>query len=310
MIHMDTSNTQQSTLRQYIAWKDLRSLHPWQVLLNLIMPYPFLGLSWWFAHHSLFVFALITSAIFFTASFRQAHDAFHNSLGLTQITIGKYRLHKWSLGKIATDALLCLMSGLLLTSTHAIKQTHLQHHRTPLVEGDVEAEFHSKPWYHAIIKGVPHWFKVQWHGMQLADHANKCKIMLDYGFIIAMLITTWVTDWQYLFYHVAVMCVGNSLVGFIAGWAVHHHCYDQIARTERNWLINLCTFNLLYHLEHHLFPAVPSCHLPKLAKRLDSLAPNLQNKRVVAYSNDKGTDKKITWTKLNTKSNIKVNQGR
>nr|WP_284143859.1 fatty acid desaturase [Psychrobacter sp. WY6] len=29
---------------------------------------------------------------------------------------------------------------------------------------------------------------------------------------------------------------------------------------------------MLYHVEHHLFPAVPSNHLPELAKRLDATA--------------------------------------
>jgi fatty acid desaturase len=29
------------------------------------------------------------------------------------------------------------------------------------------------------------------------------------------------------------------------------------------------TFNMFFHLEHHLFPLVPTAHLPMLARRLD-----------------------------------------
>jgi fatty acid desaturase len=33
-------------------------------------------------------------------------------------------------------------------------------------------------------------------------------------------------------------------------------------------------------VEHHLFPAVPTCHLPELSKRLDEVAPELLSKNV------------------------------
>jgi fatty acid desaturase len=32
---------------------------------------------------------------------------------------------------------------------------------------------------------------------------------------------------------------------------------------------------MFFHLEHHLFPKVPTSHLPRLADRLDSAAPEL-----------------------------------
>ena len=40
------------------------------------------------------------------------------------------------------------------------------------------------------------------------------------------------------------------------------------------------TYNMFYHVEHHLFPSVPTCHLPELARRLDGAAPELQRKLV------------------------------
>ena len=35
-----------------------------------------------------------------------------------------------------------------------------------------------------------------------------------------------------------------------------------------------------YHLEHHLFPAVPTSRLPELARRLDATDPQWSSKRV------------------------------
>jgi fatty acid desaturase len=37
---------------------------------------------------------------------------------------------------------------------------------------------------------------------------------------------------------------------------------------------------MFFHVEHHLFPAVPTCHLPQLARRLDEAAPELTRLRV------------------------------
>jgi len=37
---------------------------------------------------------------------------------------------------------------------------------------------------------------------------------------------------------------------------------------------------MFYHVEHHLFPAVPTCKLPILARRLDAVAPELATSKV------------------------------
>lgn len=52
------------------------------------------------------------------------------------------------------------------------------------------------------------------------------------------------------------------------------------ARTIRGRLKGWATYDMFYHLEHHLFPAVPTCRLPELAKRLDAIDPELSSKRV------------------------------
>jgi fatty acid desaturase len=48
---------------------------------------------------------------------------------------------------------------------------------------------------------------------------------------------------------------------------VQHDCDGAglFARTLRGILKNAATYNMVFHVEHHLFPAVPACHLPQLA---------------------------------------------
>ena len=74
----------------------------------------------------------------------------------------------------------------------------------------------------------------------------------------------------------------KCLTAFFAVWTVHHHCdrTHYIARTLRNRIKNRVTFDMFRHIEHHLFPRVPTCHLPELSRRIDMAAPELKRKIV------------------------------
>ncbi len=52
-----------------------------------------------------------------------------------------------------------------------------------------------------------------------------------------------------------------------------------MARTQRTGLKNKITFSMFYHLEHHLFPSVPTIKLPELAKRIDKAIPEIEKKQ-------------------------------
>lgn len=82
--------------------------------------------------------------------------------------------------------------------------------------------------------------------------------------------------------HIAAMASGHCLTAFFARWTVHHDCggSDRSARTLRNRFKSLIAFNMFFHAEHHLYPKVPTCHLPVLANRLDKLVPELELKQV------------------------------
>jgi fatty acid desaturase len=43
---------------------------------------------------------------------------------------------------------------------------------------------------------------------------------------------------------------------------------------------DLLELSAFYHVEHHLFPAVPTCKVPILARRLDDVAPAMTARRV------------------------------
>ncbi|XXQ69131.1 fatty acid desaturase family protein [Neisseriaceae bacterium B1] len=251
-----------------IEWRDLLVLTPRQVLFNCLLSLPFLLCSWIFAQQGWYVLALIMSFFFFTCALRQAHDCYHHSIGLN---------------KTAVHILLYLLSITMLCSTHAIRYTHLQHHRDPLGENDVEGNWARLPMSKAIALGGLFSIHIQWQGFWHGDKRTRRHSLIDMLLInsVFVLAATWQTPW--LVYHVLTMMVANMLVGFFAVWSVHHDCDDKavFARTERQGWANFATVYLLYHMEHHLFARVPSNHLLELARRMDAIVPEWSRYRVL-----------------------------
>ena len=250
-----------------VEWQDLRQLSLSETVYNIFLSLPFLLLSWWSAWQGWWLLALVATFFFFTAALRQAHDCYHRTLGVS---------------KVATELMLFLLSITMLCSTHAIRHTHLNHHRDPLGDSDVEGNWARLPWYQAILGGGLFSIMIQWFGLTHGSSRNRILVAFDMLLIFAVIAAAFITTHPVLIYHVLVMILANTMVGFFAVWSVHHGCDDVVyARSERHPFFNLLTFNLLYHIEHHLFPAVPTNHLPILAKRLDANAPQWTQQPVI-----------------------------
>ncbi len=276
-----------------VEWQDLRQLSRGQIVYNVILPYPFLLLSWWFASQSWYVLACGASYFFFAAAFRQAHDGYHHSLGTSKRT---------------TTGILLLLSVLLMTGLHSIRATHMEHHRNPLGDSDIEGGLAKLSWWQALLGGVTYRLDIYRQGLRLSSRRNRRLAWLEFASIILVVMAaiglstvnapTAALLAQVLVYHILTMTLANVSVGIIAVWGVHHDCDETVTRTERNKLVNILTFNLLYHVEHHLFPAVPSNHLPELAKRLDAAAPHLTNQQVLPRMSELISFIKNLWNKI------------
>lgn len=106
-----------------LQWADLVPLRRHDVALNLVLSAPWLAASLWAAQQNLYWLAAPCSAAFFLTGLRQAHDSYHASIGVPK---------KW------LDVVMLMLTLTMLCSTHAIRHTHLAHHRNPLGEGDEE----------------------------------------------------------------------------------------------------------------------------------------------------------------------------
>jgi fatty acid desaturase len=250
-----------------VQWKDLTLLTSGEIARELLLSLPWLAVSLGLASKGWFVLALGPSFMFFLVGLRQVHNAYHYALGIS---------------RRGCDWVMFALSAVMLGSMHAVQINHLHHHRHCLGEEDVEGASARMSAWKAIAVGPLFPIRLHINALKKARGAS-------FGWIVAELITTAAVIATAIFvpsvwlrYHVAAMSVGQCLTSFFAVWTVHHDCESgtPLARTLRGLLKNSATYNMFFHVEHHLFPAVPTCHLPQLAERLDRTAPELTRLKV------------------------------
>lgn len=251
-----------------MPWRDLIPVTSAEIFYELLLPAAWLVGSLEMAARGSYLIALCLSFMFFLTGLRLVHNAFHSALGLSHWT---------------TSAVLWVMSLVMLGAMHAVRFNHLQHHRLTLREGDVEGRSAEMPAWRALLFGP--FFPILLHLTALRKGDRKLRLTVGGQLLLNaayVLFIFRVVNSGTLRYHVFAMAAGQCLTAFFAVWTVHHHCdrTHYIARTLRHRLKNRITFNMFLHIEHHLFPRVPTCHLPELSRRIDAVAPELRSKIV------------------------------
>jgi len=251
-----------------IAWRDLTALTPRDVALELALPAPWLAASLVLADQGWFVAALPFSFVFFLTGLRIVHNAYHYALGLS---------------RRRTEYVMAAFSVLMLGSMHAIQWNHLRHHQHCLKDGDIEGMSARLPAWRALAIGP--WFPLRLHAKALREAPPRLRrwVMAELGLNAAWIALAFlVLDAVALRYQIGAMAIGQCLTAFFAVWTVHHGCDGErdIARTLRHRLKSFLTFSMFFHVEHHLFPQVPTRRLHILSARLDPVMPELRRKLV------------------------------
>jgi len=257
--------THQEILKK-VQWKDLKALSVKEMLIENNLTIPWFIISIALAYYGLYFWALPFSGFFFLTGLRQVHNGFHNSLGTN---------------KFFTWLSLYINSVLMIVSIHAVKFNHIRHHKYCLGEEDYEGKSAGMTWYGAILYGPVHMFLIHKITLQLGNRKYRQNVIAEMLSIAAFVSVVLYFNIHFLIYHIIIMLVGEFLMAFFAVWTVHHDTHDhpEFARTQRDNWKNKITFSMFYHLEHHLFPAVPTIKLPELAKRIDEVLPEIDKKQ-------------------------------
>lgn len=249
-----------SAARAAIRWRDLAPMRWRDGLVECCHPLPWLAASWWGAMQGMWLLAIPASFMFFLTALRLNHEAIHGNLGF------RPRGHR-----VVLHGLSALMTG----SNNAVAFNHLQHHRHIGTPDDLEGACGRMTAAQVIAHGPL--FPLQMHmaAWQSGGPAVRRRMRIDLALNLIVLAITLATGAPFLIYHLVVMSVAQCLTAFFAVWITHHDCAPgDIARTQRAPIINLVTYNMLLHLEHHLFPGVPVRRLGILAKRIALAAPD------------------------------------
>ncbi|GGF07332.1 fatty acid desaturase family protein [Flavobacterium limi] len=248
-----------------VEWKDLKDLTFKEMLIENNLTIPWFLISMTLAYFGYYILALPFSAFFFLTGLRQVHNGFHNSLGTN---------------KFLTWFSLYSNSILMMVSIHAVKFNHIRHHKYCLTDEDYEGKSAGMTWYGAILYGPVHMFLIHKITLQLGNKNYIRNVILELTSIAIVVFLVFYFNIYFLIYHFIIMVFAEFLMAFFAVWTVHHDTEEspEYARTQRKEWKNKITFSMFYHLEHHLFPAVPTIKLPELARRIDDAFPDIEKK--------------------------------
>ncbi len=249
-------------MQRLVKWRDLTPMRPRDGLIECAHLLPWLAASWFLADQGHWLAALPCSFMFFLTALRLNHEAIHHNLGFNA------RDHR---------LVLHILSALMTGSNNAVAANHMHHHQHVMQPDDLEGKAGRMNGWRVLIYGPV--FPVEMHiaAWQRGGESFRRRMAIDGLLNFGLFATFAMTGWKVLGYHIAVVIVAQCLTAFFAVWITHQGCEGDnlIARTQRGRLVNLLSYNMFFHLEHHLFPGVPVKRLGTLAARMDAARPQL-----------------------------------
>lgn len=212
----------------------------------------FAVLGWW----PLAVLSLV--ALSFVTYGSISHDLVHRNLGLH---------------RPINDFFLSMIELLALRSGHAYRMAHLHHHARFPHTDDIEGAAAKMTFPRTMFEGVMFQFKI-WSWAVRKPRQERQLILFE-GFGCLLLVFLGVVLYPVtpvLLIYVALMIMGSWIIPLITSYIPHNpHGKSELLQTRlfRGKVLSVVALEHTYHLEHHLYPAVPHHNWPQLAKVLD-----------------------------------------
>ena len=238
---------------------DILHLTKWQVARTITLPFIAFVAFWILAGSGHWIPAALSLMVLsFVTYGSTSHDLVHGNLGLK---------------RLPNDILLSVIEVISLRSGHAYQAAHLNHHARFPHEDDIEADAARMSLIRALLEGVLFQFRI--YAWALRNPRGRRNWIVGEGFAVLMIVLGAITAFPYTIIpavYVGLMVAGSWIIPLITSYLPHDsQGADAIHQTRRfrGVIARILAFDHLYHLEHHLFPAVPHQNWPRLARRLD-----------------------------------------
>lgn len=238
---------------------DLLQVTRCQLARTIAWPFIAFAAYWafaWSANWLAAVFSLVVLS--FVTYGSTSHDLVHRSLGLR---------------RLPNDVLLSLLELLGLRSGHAYQLAHLNHHAKFPHDDDVEAKAARMPLASALLHGIVFQFRI--YAWALRNPHGRLHWIVAEGIAVAAIVLAAFAalPWTVVpAVYCALMIAGSWPVPLLTSYVPHNAAAsDTLHQTRlfRGTFVRLIALDHLYHLEHHMYPAVPHQNWPQLARRLD-----------------------------------------
>jgi beta-carotene hydroxylase len=240
--------------------RDLLQVTGFQRFWSILRPvacaaayFVFAAQGWWV------VAVLAVAGLMFITYVSTSHDLLHRTLGFS---------------RPVNEALLAITEMFVLRSGHAFRVTHLHHHRHFPDADDVEGVVARLPWWRALLSGVGNQSRLFLWAWPRAGKEDRRWMALEAAWAVlvagaGVALLPWT---NVLLVYVLLIVTSSWLYPLATVW-IPHRAEGQDALTQthavRGRLVPEIFLQHTYHLEHHLYPAVPSYNWQKLARRLD-----------------------------------------
>ncbi len=203
-------------------------------------------------------FRVALAAAIMVSTIALMHDLLHASLGLRP-------RHN--------DVALLLASAVILEAGHVLQRTHRRHHRWfPDLDRDPEASFaRCGGVVRALAEGPIYRYRLWWWAWRHEPGARRW-IAVEVGLHVGAVLAAASVRWPMFTTYVVLMVMGSWLFPVVSVLGVHDIGADRATQWTRSLhgrVLPRLIVNQGFHLEHHLWPAVPSANLPELARRAE-----------------------------------------
>jgi beta-carotene hydroxylase len=238
---------------------DLLRLNLWQKAFAIALPFVACAAYWILAASQHWVLAVGTLVVLsFVTYGSTSHDLVHGSLRLN---------------RFANDMLLAVIEGISLRSGHAYQAAHLNHHARFPHDDDIEADASRMSPFGALMEGVVFQFRIYAWALNHPGGRMIWIVCEGIGVVTIVVVAVCALPWTIVpAVYVVLMIAGSWIIPLITSYVPHDSAAKDVlhqTRVFRGAIARLIAFDHLYHLEHHLYPAVPHQNWPRLARRLD-----------------------------------------